>query len=635
MRRAAIGAWLAAASAGVGWLGTSGVQAQVVAAPQAPSGAAAARPPASPDRGNDADKSVGVTLGPWRFLVGAPPTGWTDGGFDDRAWGGPAAGPFAPKQPPLPEPPPAATFFDLVPGAPLLLRGRFSVTDPSRVRVLELRVAYADGFIATLNGREIARRGLAPSGGAATAPHGPELEHVFVPVPSKVAPSLQADGNLLAVAVFPYPGRNTVVPTAPAAFVDLAAWSGVRIVRGPYLSAPADDKTGAGLRINWQTDRPAAGTISLQRIDAGSGAPLASEPPRRIALGARATEQLAKLSGLARGAAYRYTVEADAGGGDTARSGPWRFETLPAPPHPLRFAVYGDMRYPGHVAHRSIVEALVREAPAVVFNTGDLTDVGSEESNWQRYFEITAPMGGIAPVVPALGNHDADRHGTGAAKTWKLFGLPAAGPPGWSSLDLGGVHFVLLSTNEMRDPAQRAWLADDLARSRRHHARAIFAFCHEGPWAHGLHGGSSQMVRDYAPLLAAAHVDVLFSGHDHIYERGVGTTPAGKLTYVVTGGGGAPLYNPRCAAASSGNPERVPTPSREEVGPAKPSRPHADGPPPGDVPGPLPPCPPSVAVLTKAYHYLMVEVAPEGITLCPRRPDGSPVEACVHLPAHR
>src|SRR5665213_1093381 len=555
MRWAAIGAWLAAAVAG-GWAEAAAAGPQVAAAPSTPpsgGGAATATSAASSDK-SQANKSVGVTLAPWRFFAGAPPAGWTGDGFDDRAWGGPAAGPFAPNRPPLPEPPPVATFFDPVPGAPLLLRGRFAVADPTRLRVLELRSAYADGFIATLNGHEIARRGMAPLGTAGAGPHGPEIEHVFVPVPSAAAPSLKPDGNLLAVAVFPYPGRNSVVPTAPAALVDLAASSGVRIVRGPYLSTPADDKKGAGVRVNWQTDLPATGALTLRRIDAVSGAPVASDPPRRIAFGARATEQLAKLSGLARGAAYRYTIEVDAGGGDTARSGPWRFETLPAPPHPLRFAVYGDMRYPGHVAHRSIVEALVREAPAVVFNTGDLTDVGSEEANWQRYFAITAPMGAIAPVVPALGNHDADRRGAGAAKTWKLFGVPSAGPPGWTSLDLGGVHFVILSTNEMRDPAQRAWLANDLARARRHHVRAIFAFCHEGPWAHGLHGGSSQMVRDYAPLLAAAHVDVLFSGHDHIYERGVGTTPAGKLTYVVTGGGGAPLYNPRCMASSGPPP---------------------------------------------------------------------------------
>jgi predicted phosphodiesterase len=268
------------------------------------------------------------------------------------------------------------------------------------------------------------------------------------------------------------------------------------------------------------------------------------------------------------------------------------------------------MRYPGHAAHRSVVEALVREAPALVFNTGDLTDLGSEEANWQRYFEITAPLGAIAPVVAALGNHDAARANLGADTSWRLFGLPSAAPPGtppgWTSLDLGGVHFVVLNTNEMANPAQRAWLLDDLARARRHHARAIFAFCHEGPWSHGLHGSSSTMIRDYAPLLAAGHVDVLFSGHDHLYERGVGITSSGKLSYVVTGGGGAPLYNPSCRGLS--------------------------GPPPGDVPRPLPTCPASVAAITKSYHYLMVEVAASGITVCPRRPDGTGVEPCFAVP---
>ena len=91
------------------------------------------------------------------------------------------------------------------------------------------------------------------------------------------------------------------------------------------------------------------------------------------------------------------------------------------------------------------------------------------------------------------------------------------------------------------------------------------------------------MARDYAPLLAAAHVDVLFSGHDHIYERGMGTTPEGKLTYVVTGGGGAPLYNPSLPRA-----ERT---ARRTCRVR------------------CPPCPASVAVLTNSYHYLMVEVA--------------------------
>src|SRR5206468_11357744 len=129
-----------------------------------------------------------------------------------------------------------------------------------------------------------------------------------------------------------------------------------------------------------------------------------------------------------------------------------------------------------------------------------------------RYFDVTAPLGAIAAVVPALGNHDAARAGQGSAKSWALFGLPAAAtteaPRGWSSLDLGGVHFVLLDTNQMGSPAQRAWLADDLARAARRRPRGVFAFGHEAAWSHGLHGNTNLMVREYAPLLAAGGVDV-------------------------------------------------------------------------------------------------------------------------------
>jgi hypothetical protein len=550
------------------------------------------------------EKSVPVNLEPFRFQVAAvPAAGWMQPGFDDRSWAGPAPGPFAPRQPPLPTPPPVATLFDAVRGAPLLLRARFAVADPTRVRVLELRIAYADGFVAYVNGHEVARRGMNENGAPPAVPHGPETERLYVTVPSAAIPSLTKEGNVLALAVYAYPGRSAVVPTAPATSIALAAASGVRIVRGPYLIDPVEEKKHASVSVAWETDLPVPGRVLLSREGATDAA---EKSARRIESPAPATRHVARLSGLEHGAHYRYQVETGEAM-DMAHSEPASFETLPASPAPLRFAVYGDMRYPGHDAHRAVVAALVREKPALVLNTGDLTDEGSQESNWQRYFDITAPLGAIAPVVPALGNHDAARGGAGEPITWKLFGVPAKAPPGWTSFDIGDVHFVILDTNAMRDPDQRPWLAADLARAERRHPRAVFAFCHEPPWSHALHGNSSLMIREYAPVLAAGHVDLLFAGHDHIYERGVGQTPSGKLSYVVTGGGGAPLYDPTCAAAS--------------------------GPPPG-VAGTLPACPPNVAVLTKTYHYIMVEVSKDGISFCPRRPDGSPVEACVHLPPH-
>src|SRR5262249_53076708 len=159
-----------------------------------------------------------VRLEPFRFLAGAPPAGWTAASFDDRAWAGPSPGPFAPRQSqqllaggaePAP-PPPGVASFDAVSGQPLLLRARFAVAEARRARVLELRVAYNDGFVAYVNGREVARRGMAgsPAAPTAAAPHADEIEHVYVAVPSAAIPALEPEGNVLAVAVYPYPGRS-------------------------------------------------------------------------------------------------------------------------------------------------------------------------------------------------------------------------------------------------------------------------------------------------------------------------------------------------------------------------------------------------------------------------------------------
>jgi hypothetical protein len=65
------------------------------------------------------------------------------------------------------------------------------------------------------------------------------------------------------------------------------------------------------------------------------------------------------------------------------------------------------------------------------------------------------------------------------------------------------------------------------------------AVLHQGPWSSGPHGGNELLTRARIPELLVAHgVDLLFAGHDHIYERG----ESAGLKYVISGGGGAPLY---------------------------------------------------------------------------------------------
>jgi hypothetical protein len=117
----------------------------------------------------------------WRVLGGssAPPSTWASRDCDDSAWAA-AAAPIGYGPPGL-----VATTIPMQ-GAYLTFYARheFEVTDPAAVTDLELALSYDDGFVAFLNGSEIARRGVAPNQTQNTAGRGHEsgiFEECFLP----------------------------------------------------------------------------------------------------------------------------------------------------------------------------------------------------------------------------------------------------------------------------------------------------------------------------------------------------------------------------------------------------------------------------------------------------------------------
>lgn len=167
------------------------------------------------------------------------------------------------------------------------------------------------------------------------------------------------------------------------------------------------------------------------------------------------------------------------------------------------------------------------------------------------YFAIYRNIVKNVPVFPSLGNHDyeTDR----AAPYLANFFLPqnAYNPDHKGrcySFDYGNAHFIALDTElddelGLANADQRAWLERDLANS----ANAVwkFIYFHRPPYSSGCHGSSLDVRQVLAPLAQKYNVDVVFSGHDHAYERTApilddAASDAG-VTYVVTGGGSAIL----------------------------------------------------------------------------------------------
>lgn len=196
-------------------------------------------------------------------------------------------------------------------------------------------------------------------------------------------------------------------------------------------------------------------------------------------------------------------------------------------------AVYGDSRT-NHNIHRKIAYAISSASPIAVFHTGDMVHQGAQADQWDLFVDIISPITrqGI-PFYPALGNHDYP-----VAIFLNLFNLP--NNEEWYSVDIGNIHFIILNNYEsyLSGSPQYLWLENDLQNVPAGTSFTVVLF-HVPPYNTGRHMGEQPELRtDLVPLFELYHVDLVLNGHDHNYEK----TLHNGIYYIVTGGGGAPLY---------------------------------------------------------------------------------------------
>jgi acid phosphatase type 7 len=241
-----------------------------------------------------------------------------------------------------------------------------------------------------------------------------------------------------------------------------------------------------------------------------------------------------ELTKLEPGNRYRYRL--DQYGTDASGT----FSTAPASgATPFFFVIFGDTRT-GHDVHKKVVERVTMEQPVFVVHTGDLVDNGDQAALWDEFFEIEKDLLRNVPFYSTPGNHEQN-----TPVFFKYFAFPG-GDGHHYSFDWGDTHFAAIDSNEIgKNPQDRAafrqeqldWLREDLARSSK---PLVFVWLHH-PLFTGVAARKPTAARLAAilePVLLKGRVAAVFGGHDHNYQHHV---HAG-IDYVVSGGGGAPLY---------------------------------------------------------------------------------------------
>jgi len=246
---------------------------------------------------------------------------------------------------------------------------------------------------------------------------------------------------------------------------------------------------------------------------------------------------------------YSYDVLRDG----TSR-GQGTFTTFPESIEPFHFTVLGDTRT-RHDFHQRIVNRMIEEDPLFVVNTGDLVSRGNSMEDWEHFFRINDQLTRHVPYFTVLGNHEQN-----SENYFDFFTLP--GNESYYFFSVGNALFIVLdmdgpdynaplflegakedafwnNISKQYFEKEKEWLENILTINN--DAGYIFVFFH--PTFYSIKASrveDAELRREFWGDVFERHgVTAVLNGHDHYYHH----AEHGGTHYIVTAGGGAPLYD--------------------------------------------------------------------------------------------
>ena len=300
---------------------------------------------------------------------------------------------------------------------------------------------------------------------------------------------------------------GVVGPASNIFNVDRDMWDGrvPNVIHEPMLAVPTiEDAVGRGLMVVAPAEKRPVGELGLLQKHARPW---------------RTDEQLTKLQQTKRTASdsFRFAVIGDA--------------------EPGRFWISRALFNKPGVFWRLLGRA-DRSGSDFIFQMGDMVSRGTVANFW-NFIRGMFAYGVKTPYLTAIGNHDRHKpHGiTNDAVYRATFGSPDY------SFTRGGWKFVVVDSSAGRiTPAQLKWLKGELKASQ-----PTVVFTHIPPaqlsewtdWgAMKGAGGFKDGSAEFMALMSANKVARVYMGHIH----GLGTLERGGVKYVLTGGGGSPLF---------------------------------------------------------------------------------------------
>jgi acid phosphatase type 7 len=362
-------------------------------------------------------------------------------------------------------------------------------------------------------------------------------------------------------------------PLLLALGLTLSIAQGVEITREPYLQMTHEK----GVTVVWRTN-PAIQNPKVVYHKEGatdsktcSGAAILmrslNAEPKLSAAPEGTVQYEAVITGLEPATAYRYHVcDGDVVLTKNAKNN--RFITHPpsGKPAPARIWVVGDSGtgdYHQMLVHRAmkIYTEETKRPIDLYLHVGDMAyGDGTDDQFQKKFFVPYEDTLRSTTCWASMGNHEG--HTSDGEKNigpyFDAYVCPTKGEAGgvpsedesFYSFDYGDIHFICLNSYDIdRTPEGKMskWLVKDLQSTK---SKWIVGFWHHPPYTKGTHDSDKEkelveMRKHIMPILENAGVDLVLSGHSHIYERsmlidGAYETPTTSKGVVFNDGDGDP-----------------------------------------------------------------------------------------------
>lgn len=308
------------------------------------------------------------------------------------------------------------------------------------------------------------------------------------------------------------------------------------LLRGPYLQSMLP----TGVKIMWRTDIP-----SISKIEYGESLDNLSQ---MISSDSLELDHIMELINLTPSTTYYYKVSAQnaLAGGDE-----WHHFTT-APPFgaisPFRAWILGDFGAANQdqiLVKRSFLDYSAEHPVDFWMWLGDNTYTSGKDFEYQNtVFSKDYGYDSIfryLPFYPTPGNHDYGSVIQGANGVHKgpYFNIvnvfqngEAGGEPSntekYYSYDYGNVHFISLNSEAVSEVFltnlnMKNWLIRDLQKNVQ---PFTVVYWHQCPYSKGSHNSDAAweifikaMRENYVPILEEYNVDLVITGHSHVFER--------------------------------------------------------------------------------------------------------------------